>query len=38
MVINMDDKYHKYFLKKSKDRGLKIRTFSKVNQNADIVF
>ena len=38
MVINMDDKYYKLFLKISKNRGLKILTFSKVNNKADIVF
>ena len=38
MVINMDDKYCKYFKKKSKERGLKILTYSKNNQRADIVF
>ena len=36
MVINMDDKYYKLFLKISKNRGLKILTFSKVNNRADI--
>ena len=38
MVINMDGKYYNYFKKKSKSRGLKILTFSKNNQNADVVF
>ena len=36
MVINIDDQYHKYFLQKSKKRKLKIITFSKTNNNADI--
>ena len=38
MVINMDDQYYKYFLKKSKNRGLKIIKYSKSNINADIIF
>ncbi len=38
MVINMDDRYYKYFLKKSKNRGLKTFTFSKFNHDADVVF
>ncbi len=38
MVINMDDRYYKLFLKISKNRGLKILTFSKVNNKADVVF
>ena len=38
MVLNMDDKYYKYFLKKSKLRNLKVITFSKKNKKADIIF
>ena len=38
MVINMDDQYYRYFLKKSKKRKLKVLTFSKSNLNADVVF
>ena len=38
MVINMDDYYYRYFLKKSKNRGLKVLTFSKNNQKADVLF
>ncbi len=38
MIINMDDKYYKYFIKKSKNRGLNTVTFSKINKKADIVF
>ena len=38
MVINMDDKYYKYFIKKSKNYRLKILTFSKSNHKADVVF
>ena len=38
MVINRDDRYYKYFLKKAENRKLKIITFSKNNQNADVVF
>ncbi len=38
MIINMDDKYYKYFLKKSKNRGLKILTYSKTNRRADIFY
>ena len=38
MVINMDDQYFKYFLKRSKKRGLKVITFSKSNHKADILF
>ena len=38
MVLNMDDRYYKYFLKKSNKRKLKVLTFSKSNLNADIVF
>ena len=38
MIINMDDKYYKYFRKKSKKCGLKVNTFSKYNSNADILY
>ena len=38
MVLNMDDPYYKYFVKKTKIKKLKIITFSKKNKNADIVF
>ena len=38
MVINMDDQYYKYFLRKSKNRSLKIIKYSKSNINADIIF
>ena len=38
MIINMDDKYYKYFSKKTIKNGLKNFTFSKKNLNADIIF
>ena len=38
MIINLDDKYYKYFIKKAKARKLKIITFSKNNINADVTF
>ena len=38
MVMNMDDQYFKYLLKKSKNRSLKIIKYSKSNINADILF
>ena len=38
MVINLDDKYYKLFLKKAKKRNLKIITYSKNNKDADIFF
>jgi len=38
MIINMDDQYYKHFMKLSKNQGLKIITFSKVNKKADIIF
>ncbi len=38
MIVNMDDKYYKYFIDKSKKRGLKYFTFSKNKHNADISF
>ena len=34
----MDDKYYKYFYKKSKKRGLEILTFSKKKSTADVTF
>ena len=37
MIINMDDKYYKYFLKKCRNRQINILTYSKKNHNADIV-
>ncbi len=36
MIINMDDHYCKYFIKKAKIKKLKIITYSKNNRNADI--
>ncbi len=38
MIINMDDKYYKYFLKKTIKKGLKSFTFSKKNHRADVIF
>ena len=38
MIINMDDKYYKYFLSKTVNCGLKKFTFSKKNHNADVTF
>ena len=38
MIINMDDKYYKYFLKKTIKNKLKKFTFSKRNHKADITF
>ena len=38
MIINMDDKYYEYFLKKTIKNGLKKITFSKRNHRADIIF
>ena len=38
MIINMDDKYYKYFKEKSEKYGLKVNTFSKNNYKADIVY
>ena len=38
MIINMDDKYYKYFLKKTIKNRLKSFTFSIRNHKADIVF
>ena len=38
MIINMDDKYYKYFFKKCINRQINIFTYSKKNHNADIVF
>ena len=36
MVVNMDDHYYKYFIKKAIDQKLKVITYSKNNHNADI--
>ena len=38
MILNMDDKYFKYFYGKSKKRGLKVLTFSKKKSAADVTF
>ena len=38
MIINLDDKYNKYFIKKTKSCGLKYFTFSKYDHSADICF
>ena len=38
MIINMDDNYFKYFIKKSKKFNLNIITYSKKKYNADIIF
>ena len=38
MVINMDDKYYKYFVKKAEKQKIKILCFSKTNKNADVLF
>ena len=38
MIINMDDKYSKYFIRKSKKHSLKVFTFSKKNFDADVCF
>ncbi len=38
MVINMDDKYGNYFLKKAKKRKLNVITFSKEKKNVDVFF
>ena len=38
MVINMDDKFFNLILKKSQRLKLKIITYSKNNQNADVEF
>ena len=38
MVLNMDDKYCNFFLKKAKKRNLKIISFSKKNKKANVVF
>ena len=37
IVINMDDKYYKYFINKSKKNSIKVLTFSKYNKTADVV-
>ena len=36
MVVNMDDHYYKYFIKKAVNQKLKLITYSKNNHNADI--
>ncbi len=38
MIINMDDKYYEYFLRRAEERKLKTITFSKYNHDADVVF
>ena len=38
MIINMDDKYYKYFLKKTTKNGLKSITFSTKKTKADVSF
>ena len=38
MIINMDDKYYKYFLKKTIQNGLKSITFSTKKTKADVSF
>ena len=38
IIINMDDKYYKYFLKRAKSKNLKVMSFSKINKRADISF
>ena len=38
MVLNMDDKYYRYFFKRAKNCKLKIISFSKNNQNANVFF
>ena len=38
MVINMDDKYYKYFIKKAENQKIQILCFSKTNKNADVLF
>ncbi len=38
MIVNMDDKYYKYFIHKSKKCGLKVFTFSQKNYRADMLF
>ena len=38
MVLNMDDKYYKFFLKKTQTNKLKIISFSMNNRKADVVF
>ncbi len=38
MIINMDDKFYKYFIEKSKKCGLKVYTYSKKNYSADVIF
>ncbi len=38
MVINMDDRYGDHFLKKAKNKKLKVITFSKKKKNVDVLF
>ncbi len=38
IVLNMDDNYYNYFLKKARSNKLKTISFSKFNHKADIVF
>ena len=38
MILNMDDKYFRYFNENQKKRGLKILTFSKKESTADVTF
>ena len=38
IIINRDDKFYSYFLKKAKNKKLKIISFSKLHKNANIVF
>ena len=38
IIINMDDKYYKYFLNKAKNKKLKTISFSEKNKNANVVF
>ena len=38
MIINIDDKYYKYFLEKTINNGLKNFTFSMRNHKADVIF
>ncbi len=38
MVINKDDKYYNYFLKKAKNRYLKVITFSHKDKKANVIY
>ena len=38
MILNKDDKFYKYFLRKAKKRKLKIISFSKNDKEADVTF